>query len=191
MENIIRNTTGFAMYMIHGYIQHSSTIVDATCGNGHDTLSLAQCRPKQLFAFDIQQKAISETEQRLRSNGFSEGLDNGSIKLICDSHEYIDRYISVPVDIAVFNLGYLPGSDKKYITSTSSTISAVKKCLSLLVSGGLISITMYSGHTGGSEEKSALLEMASSLDASEFHVSYVQMLNQHSAPPELLLITKK
>ena len=61
MTNIIRNTTGFAMHIIKEYITPYSIVVDATCGNGHDTLHLAQCRPKRLYAFDIQEQAVAST----------------------------------------------------------------------------------------------------------------------------------
>ena len=53
--------------------------VDATCGNGYDTLRLAQLSPAKLYAFDIQQEAVDATRKRLREAGFAEKLENDFI----------------------------------------------------------------------------------------------------------------
>lgn len=191
MTNIIRNTTGFAMHIIKEYITPDSIVVDATCGNGHDTLQLAQCGPKCLYAFDIQKQAVASTRELLVSNGLSGHLDSGRIKLICASHSDIDAYISSPIDVAVFNLGYLPGSNKSVTTRSDTTSAALSFCLDRLSIGGLVCMTMYSGHPGGREEKEALLETAGKLAPGIYHCAYINMINQPSDPPEILLITRK
>ena len=191
MTNIIRNTTGFAMHIIKEYITPDSIVVDATCGNGHDTLHLAQCGPKRLYAFDIQEQAVTSTRELLVSEGLGDSLDSGRIKLICDSHASIHTYVSSPIDVAVFNLGYLPGSDKTVTTRSETTSDALSCCLDRLSTGGLICITVYSGHPGGREEKEELLKTAESLDPGIYHAAYISMINQPSAPPEILLVTRK
>ena len=191
MTNIIRNTTGFAMHIIKEYITPDSIVVDATCGNGHDTLHLAQCGPKRLYAFDLQEQAVASTRDLLVSEGLSEALASGRIKLICASHSDIDAYISSPIDVAVFNLGYLPGSDKAVTTRSGTTSAALSCCLDRLSTGGLVCMTMYSGHPGGREEKEELLETAEALDPGIYHCAYISMINQPSDPPEILLITRK
>ncbi len=40
--------------------------MDATMGNGHDTLFLAKLA-KQVYAFDIQEQALEKTQERLSS----------------------------------------------------------------------------------------------------------------------------
>jgi len=191
MTNIIRTTTEFAMHIASAYISSGDIIVDATCGNGHDTLQLARSNPSKLYAFDIQQSALDSTRVLLNSEGFAPQLDNGDISLICDSHSNMKKYVSSPVKLVVFNLGYLPGADKSVTTLTSSTLDAVQSALELLSKDGLVCITMYSGHHQGAEEKHALLEFAENLDSKYWHVSYISMLNQRKNPPEILLITKK
>lgn len=191
MSNIIQTTTELAMYIVSGYIKAGDVLVDATCGNGHDTLSLSGKSPGKLYAFDIADQAISNTRRLLISNGFQNRLDDGSIQLICDSHENIDVYIREPVKAVIFNLGYLPGGDKSLTTSEHSTCSAVSKALTLLAKDGIVCITMYSGHHEGKGEKEALLHMAEALDSGKYHTAYVNMLNQKNYPPEILLITKK
>lgn len=191
MANIIRNTTNFAMHTIKEYIRPDSTVVDATCGNGHDTLKLAQCGPRQLYAFDIQPQAVQSTTERLINGGFESALTSGSIKVICSSHTDLNDYVKTNIDAAVFNLGYLPGSDKTVTTCPDTTTAAVFKCLDKLNPGGIVSVIMYSGHPGGKEEKNALVNAVRKLDSSRFHAAYINMLNQPSDPPEILFITKK
>lgn len=191
MSNIIQTTTDFAMFIVSGYISPGDVLVDATCGNGHDTLRLLQHRPSALYAFDIQQQAIDSTRDFLAANGFRSRLEDGTVKLICDSHEKMDEYIDSPVKAVVFNLGYLPGGSRDTVTERASTVAAVRKALDLLQKDGLLCITMYSGHSRGPEEKEALLSMARELDSRTYHAAYVNIANQRNDPPEILLITKK
>lgn len=191
MPNLIQSTTDFAMYIASWYISPGAVLIDATCGNGHDTLRLAKALPSKLYAFDVQTEAISATKSRLICEGFHEKLDDGTICLICDSHAHMASYITEKANVIVFNLGYLPGGNKSFTTVSSSTISAVTSAMSLLADDGLICITMYSGHPAGCEEKEALLTFARKLDPSLYHTAYISMNNQPGFPPEILLITKK
>lgn len=202
-ENLIRSTTDFALHIVQAYINEDSIVVDATCGNGHDTLALARALSDakamqsmsekyegRLYAFDIQEEAIVNTRALLEAEGFGPQIENGRITLICDSHENMDAHVS-GADVIVFNLGYLPGGDKSITTDSDTTLSAVSKAVEILHKNGLICITMYSGHEAGSKEKAELLAYARELDSRAFHVSYISMTNQPNNPPEILLITRK
>lgn len=191
MSNLIQTTTDLAMYMIRGYIGPGDVLIDATCGNGHDTLQLLSAGPSKLYAFDIQKEAIDSTYQLLKEKGFESSLTDGTVKLICDSHENIESYVAGPVKAVIFNLGYLPGCDKTKTTMKSSTLSAAISALGLLDIDGLLCITMYSGHDEGAEEKAALLSWAAKLDPKRYHTAYISMTNQKNSPPEILLITRK
>lgn len=191
MSNLIQTTTDFATHIASGYITPGSVLIDATCGNGHDTLHLARTGPAKLYAFDMQPDAVYATRELLLSEGFEEKIEDETIRLICDSHEYMAEYVDEKADVIVFNLGYLPGGDKNFVTTSASTISAVITSMSLLADDGLICITMYSGHPEGYEEKESLLMFAMELDPHAYHVSYINMINQPNFPPEILLITKK
>lgn len=190
MSNIVRTTTEFAAYMAAGYMKEGGVFIDATCGNGHDTLRLAKARPSKLYAFDIQACAIGSTRRLLLSNGFGNDLEDGRIELICDSHENMSSYVTAPADVIVFNLGYLPGGSRDITSAESSTLPAFIASLELLGENGLICMSMYSGHEAGRLEKAALLETAKNLDPRSFHVAYISMINQHRDPPEILLVTK-
>ena len=186
MSNLLKNTAKLAFNIIHSYIDQETIAVDATCGNGHDTMSLIEAGCKHIYAFDIQKSAIDNTKKLLIDNH----IDLSNVSLINDSHINMSNYVPT-AKVIMFNLGYLPGSDKSIVTTSSSTLSAVKNALSILDVNGICSIAMYSGHLQGKEEKETLIEMVKNLDKSIFHVAYINFINQPNNPPELLLITKK
>ncbi len=197
MNNLIQNTTAFAMSIACRYAAEDGLIIDATCGNGHDTLALARySREKSLdadiAAFDVQKTAINSTKALLTAEGFGSELESGKIRLIQTSHEYMANKIqNRRACLIVFNLGYLPGGDKSITTSPAPTLAAVQSALDLLALGGLICVTMYSGHDEGAREKQVLLRFAEELDPHQYHVSYISMINQPNCPPEILLISRK
>ena len=198
MGNIIRQTTELALHLVRPYVAPDAAAVDATCGNGHDTLALAEMGPAQLYAFDIQEQAVRATTELLQHHGYSKSIADGRITVCCRAHEQMGTIVShddgtgaAPVRAVIFNLGYLPGGDKERTTHVDSTLAAVGAAMELLAPDGVICITMYSGHPEGKREKTALLEFASALDAGKWHTAYVRMPNQKHDPPEILLITRK
>ncbi len=191
MANLIRQTTELALHIVRPYVTPDSTVIDATCGNGHDTLALAQMNPAKLYAFDIQEDAVRATTALLEANGYRESIADGRFVLRCAAHEEMNQYVARPVTAVLFNLGYLPGGDKEITTKAASTLIAVQAAMELLETDGVICITMYSGHDAGKEEKAALLNFAETLDAKLWHTAYISMPNQKHDPPEILFITRK
>lgn len=116
--------------------------VDATAGNGYDTLYLAQ-RAKFVFAFDIQERALEITRQRT--------LPYSNVKLILDSHANLAHHVHA-LDLIVFNLGYLPHGDPAIITQATSTVEALKTAIPVLNDRGHLAITCYRAHPGGLDE---------------------------------------
>ena len=197
MENIIRHTTEFAMHIVRAYVDPGDTVIDATCGNGNDTLALAKMDPAKLFAFDIQETAVRSTAQLLEDSGYREALAEGRFVVTQLGHENLKDFCEEhgcekgSVSAVVFNLGYLPGGSKEITTATGTTLTAVQNALKLLAPNGLVCVTMYSGHPEGKREKDALLFFAEGLDAGKWHTAFVNMPNQKHDPPEILLITRK
>lgn len=189
--NIIRQTTELAMHIISAYIEKGSIIVDATCGNGNDTLSLAQSLPSKLYCFDIQKDAIDKTRSLLLDRGYAKSLNDGTIKLICDTHSNMSDYVKEAPNVIVFNLGYLPGGDKEKSTTKTTTLEATSQALELLAKNGVLSIVMYSGHPEGYEEKQSLVSWSKTLDSKIYHSAYISFTNQYNSPPEILMITRK
>ena len=175
------------IHLSHAFLEEvldsQAIAIDATMGNGNDTLFLAQ-RAKTVYAFDIQEQALTKTQKRLTEAG----LTNAHLHLM--SHADLDRVVSQPVRAAIFNLGYLPSADKTIITHAQSTLTAINKILALLEIGGRVSIMIYYGHDGGSEEKDAVLKWVSQLDQCLFTVMQYKPLNQINTPPFLVMIEK-
>ena len=157
-------------------------VVDATMGNGHDTLFLAKLA-KQVYAFDIQKQALDKTQDRLNEAG----LEN--VQLILQGHETLGQFVT-EAKAGIFNLGYLPSADKSVITKPQTTMEALEKLCHLLVKGGRIAIMIYYGHEGGDTERDAVLDFVSQLNQQEFTIVSYRTLNQVNNPPFLVMIEK-
>lgn len=164
-------------------IEVNDSVIDATMGNGNDTVFLAKLGAK-VTAFDVQEIAIVKIQERLINS-------NLSANLILDGHQHIKKYLNEPIKAAIFNLGYLPSSDKSIITLAETTITALKQCLNLLVTNGRIAIMIYYGHPGGQNEKNAVLKFVSQLPQENYQVYQYSALNQINQPPFLVMIEKK
>lgn len=165
-------------------------VVDATVGNGHDTLFLAErVGPGGLvLGFDIQPQALAIAESRLR-----EARLEGRVRLIQAGHERLPEWVGPNESIraAMFNLGYLPNGDHRVVTLATTTRAAVSCALTRLEPGGLITLVIYSGHPGGEEEADAVLSLARSLDPAEYEVAWTQLLNRREPAPSLLVLSRR
>ena len=174
------------LQMAHAFLEEVVTdediVVDATMGNGHDTLFLARLA-KKVYAFDIQEQAIEQTTKRLAEAK----LDN--VELLLTGHENVDQYVE-SIKAAIFNLGYLPSADKSVITQPHTTIQALEKLCQRLVIGGRIAVMIYYGHAGGDVERDAVLDFVSQLPQQEFTVALYKTINQINQPPFLVMIEK-
>ncbi|RAK11172.1 putative rRNA methylase [Halanaerobium saccharolyticum] len=188
MQKDFLNAVEFSHLLLKENVEAGDLVIDATAGNGHDTKYLAELvgADGKVFAFDIQEKAIDQTRELLKMNELS-----ARAELILDSHAKIDQYLTQKISAAIFNLGYLPGGNKEIITRSESTISALKKSIELLKKNGIVILVIYSGHSGGEEEKNELLDFASALDYKKFNVLNYEFLNQPGTPPQVLAIKKR
>lgn len=166
--------------IINGFIEKKLIAIDATLGNGYDTDFLSKVFNK-VYAFDVQKEAILNYKEK--------NIEN--VSLILDSHENFDKYIKENVDCIVYNLGYLPGSDKSITTKKESTLKSLESGLNLLKENGLMIIALYSGHEEGKKEKKAVLSYCENLSKKKFGVIYQQFLNRTNNPPSLVIIEKK
>ena len=172
--------------MAHDFLAQVITpedvVVDATMGNGHDTLFLAKLA-KQVYAFDIQEKALEKTSKRLQEAGLT------NVDLLLQGHETVDQFVT-EVKAAIFNLGYLPSADKSIITQPQTTLEALEKLCQMLIKGGRIAIMIYYGHEGGDIERDTVLDFVSQLPQQEYTATIYRTLNQINNPPFLVMIEK-
>ncbi|WP_445081030.1 tRNA (mnm(5)s(2)U34)-methyltransferase [Lactococcus sp. KTH0-1S] len=188
-----------AHWMLKDIINTNDVVVDATMGNGYDTQFLAELGAN-VYAFDVQEEALNATEKRLDDAGiknqiFEKNLSNlltePSVNLVLSGHEKLSEYVKEPIKAAIFNLGYLPKTDKSVVTKADTTLTALEALTNQLVVGGRIAIMIYYGHEGGMEEKDAVIKWTSSLPQKDWEVTSYAPLNQIHTPPILVLIEKR
>ena len=180
--------TEWCHHFLAEQIQPGDFCIDATMGNGHDTLFLSQQTGPtgKVLAFDIQQTALDSTRQRLEAQN---ALDN--VTLILDSHSNLSNYAKTEtVSCIVFNFGYLPSGDHNISTTKETSIPAIAQGLDLLKRGGLMSLCIYSGGDSGFEERDALLEYLKTLDTKKYLVILSCYYNRPNNPPIPVLIKK-
>ncbi|MFH1301173.1 MAG: class I SAM-dependent methyltransferase [Planctomycetota bacterium] len=172
-------------------LQQGETAIDATAGNGHDTLFLCQTvgPAGRVFALDIQQAALDQTASALERAGFS------NCELLCCDHSQLGEIISADllqqIGAIMFNLGYLPGGDHTKITQQHSTLTALKASLNLLRSGGILTILAYPGHPGGAEETAAVSDLLARLDPAAYAKEVIFALSESASAPRLFVVRKQ
>ena len=181
------NAVNIAHKLIHHCVIQANHLVDATAGNGNDTIYFMQNSPDtaKIYAFDVQKEALQHTDQKLQSMNKGE-----KVKLILDSHANMDKYISDEIDAAIFNLGYLPGGNHEITTTAESTLQAVQVSIRLLRVGGVIAITAYPGHENGSREYRSLIDFLTKLPVRNYTVGCWSMMNHADTAPVVYLIEK-
>lgn len=165
--------------LLRNVVIEGDWVIDATAGNGNDTLFLAELvgDSGRVFAFDIQKAAIEESIRRLTEAGLSH-----RVEFICAGHENLDNYIGDRVKAVIFNLGYLPGRNSGIITNPDTTLEALKKAVMLLLPGGVVCLVIYWGHPGGSKEKDAVEDYVSKIPQGKFDVVKISFPNRNTAP---------
>jgi len=148
--------TEVAQHWLAEIIQEGDVVVDTTLGNGFDALFLAQKIGEAgvLFAFDVQTQAI-ETSQALLADEPCQQY------LLLTGHETmkanIPQHFHGNIKAMMFNLGWLPNSDKSIITQADTTITALEQSLDLLTKQGRMTVMVYPGHQGGDDEANQVM----------------------------------
>ena len=163
------------------------TVVDATMGNGHDTLFLAEQVGAEghVYAFDIQESALESTRALLKEHDAAD-----RVTLFCQSHAELTASVPSGLAAAVFNLGWLPGGDHRITTRCDSTRQAILAALELLKPGGIVTVCIYPGHLEGEKELEMLVPLLSSLSNRKYNVLRQTFLNAGPGAPECIVIQK-
>lgn len=178
--------------LIAPHLPIGACAIDATVGNGHDTVFLAQCvgLSGQIYGFDIQPQALQTTALRLQQQGLA-----NSVSLLEASHARMAELIPVErhgqVQAIMFNLGYLPGGDKSIMTLADSSLLALQAASSLLAPPGIMTVMVYPGHQGGDSEAQAVTAWCQALAGRRFVVEMIE--SQHPKPqsPRLFALRKQ
>ncbi len=177
--------------LLHNHLKTGDIVIDATLGNGHDTLFLArQVAPTGLvYGFDVQAAAIVATAQRISAAGLS-----ACVRLKQCGHQFMTTQIPVPhhgqIKAIMFNLGYLPNGDKNLITQRDTTIAALQAATILLSVGGIITLVVYPGHIGGDVETAGVVDYCQQLCTQHFALQIIENQFPNPSAPRLLILTK-
>lgn len=180
--------TEWCHHFIRDHVKAGDCCIDATAGNGNDTLVLCEQVGEngKVFAFDIQEEAVNNTKKRLQEHGFTERA-----KVLLESHVNMKHYVEEnSVSCITFNFGYLPGGDHALATRKETSIAAIYDGLTLLKKGGMMSLCIYSGGDSGFEERDAILEELKRLDGRKYLVIVSEYYNRPNNPPIPVLIIK-
>ena len=174
-------------------IQTGDLCVDATAGNGHDTLAMAQLvgDAGKVIAIDIQAAAIKSAQNRIDQAGLSRCCEfrKGDHAQVLSDLVANNRGM---VRAITFNLGYLPGSDKVHITQPETTSQAIKSSLELLKTGGGLFVLAYRGHEGGQQEAVSVEEKMTALPSDTWLIEkHEPSLAGNKTVPPILWIARK
>ena len=187
MSYEIKSARFLAAEMLSRIVCPGDSVIDATMGNGHDTLFLCSAVGSEghVYAFDVQPRAVSSTEALLLENGMNERAE-----LFCCGHEHMAEHVSEKVRAVVFNLGWLPGGDHSITTHWETTRIAVEKALDLLMPGGMLILCVYPGHPEGYRELQELTAFFSALSNKTFNVLHQHFLNAAPGAPECFTVQR-
>ncbi len=170
-------------------------LVDATAGNGHDSLFLLGAAPRNalLLAMDLQAQAVAATGDLLAAHGFAHAA-----RVLHTGHQHLADVLAGlapedrqrPLMCVVFNLGWLPGGNKGLVTTPATSLTALEAALEALAPGGCISLHCYTGHEGGAEEATALEARLRSLPPRRWRVLALADANRERAAESLLLVER-
>ena len=167
-------------HFIRQHLSEGEVAVDFTMGNGNDTLFLSKTvgETGRVYAFDIQEAALESTESLLKSEGAPENYT-----LICASHHRVKEFVKEPIKAGMFNLGYLPGSGKKAVTTMrETTMPAVMAAIDLLLPDGVLIVAIYPGHEEGALEGDMLREYFKTTSRYKICPSEFHILNSPASP---------
>lgn len=173
--------------LLRQIIQQGDLVIDATAGNGHDTVFLADAvgEDGKVIAMDIQAEAITATLQRLK-----DGLLDNRVELHQVSHSEVGKLAATgSASVVVFNLGYLPGANRELITKAETTLQALAASILVLKKGGVLAVVCYPDHQGGDAEAAQVLEFLQGLK--NFRLAKYELLSTIRPSMFLLIAWKK
>ncbi|MEY4185627.1 MAG: hypothetical protein RIT02_661 [Planctomycetota bacterium] len=181
-----------AQTIVRRAVRGGDWLLDATAGNGHDTLFLARTfDPQRVLAVDLQPAAIEKTAALLAQHGIA------GVGLVCADHAIeLERLVRTAETVrsgqfgaVMFNLGYLPGGDHSVVTRADTTVRAISAARHLLREGGVLTVLCYRGHAGGMDEYAAVLQ--DSQQQQQCQVDVIETGTGNPVAPVLFVFRKR
>lgn len=181
--------TELAHRFVRDALHQGDLAIDATAGNGHDTLMLAARvgESGRVLAIDIQPGAIESARTRIEGAGFT-----NRVEFHLSSHARMAELAApAAASVIMFNLGYLPGGDHALTTDAAGTLRALEAARVCLKPGGLLTVVCYPGHSAGAIEASAVEEWLEARGGDGWRVAKYAMLGTREPSPFLLTACRR
>lgn len=181
-----------AQTIVRRAVKAGDWLLDATAGNGQDTLFLAKTfAAERVLAVDVQPAAIEKTAALLAQHGIT------GVGLVCADHATELERLVRPEGLGragqfgavMFNLGYLPGGNHSLVTRADTTVRAISAARLLLREGGVMTVLCYRGHAGGMEEYAAVL--LDSQQQQQCQVDVIETGTGNATAPVLFVYRKR
>lgn len=201
-----------------GAVRRHLLAVDATCGNGHDTLFLARALAAavgpgawSVLSFDVQPAALAAARLLLGECGVAApearkgGVGEDNVYFLLQGHERLNEALAAhaaahaasvecgrpELGAVMYNLGFLPRSDKRIITEKTTTLASLRQAAEALAPGGVLAVHAYAGHQGGSEEREAVAAWCAALPSSLWIAASYAVCNKPRNPETLFILEKR
>lgn len=177
--------TALAQEILRPMIRPGDLVIDATAGNGHDTLFLADCvgPTGKVLAFDVQEAALTSARERVGESDW--------VEFFQESHAKMGNHATTgSVAVVMFNLGYLPGENHELTTESAETLRALEVASTLLKPGGILSVICYPGHPAGAVEAVEVEAWITALAASGWRIAKYGATGTRRPAPFLLVAGK-
>jgi len=183
MSSLIPRATEISHRLLALAVQEGDTVIDATAGQGRDACFLAALvgESGRVWAFDVQEEACRATRAALAELGFLPRA-----RVIRADHAGLAAYDIEPAAAAIFNLGWLPGSDHTMV-SGANTAAALQAALHKLKIGGALVVVAYPGHEAGATEYAAVQNWLQSLPKKQARAMQITFPLNEQAPVVLLI----
>jgi 23S rRNA U2552 (ribose-2'-O)-methylase RlmE/FtsJ len=177
--------TALAQDILRPLIRPGDQVIDATAGNGHDTVFLSECvgLTGKVLAFDVQEAALVSARARVADAGWVEFFHESHGKMAAHAEDG-------SVAVVMFNLGYLPGENHELTTETTETLCALEIAACLLRSGGALSVICYPGHPAGAVEAAAVEIWMTALAGNGWRLAKYGAVGTRRPAPFLLVAGK-
>ena len=134
-------TTDMAHTLWRAVMRPGDTVVDATMGNGWDTVALARIladldaspagdasKPGRVVAFDVQEDALTSTRARVRESLTPDQASR--VDLVLKSHERMEEHVRVP-GVTAFDDDFNDDDDEHNDDAVSATDAVGVVCFNL------------------------------------------------------------
>lgn len=182
--------TRIAQECVSEVLNPGDIAVDATAGNGHDTVWLADRvgASGHVLALDVLDRAIRMTGERLKTADLNE-----RVTLKVTGHENLSDQLpsgtAGRIAAIMFNLGPLPQGDRSVRTRPQTTLRALEGGLDCLRPGGRITIVLTPGDPAGKEEESAVMEWIETIPCDRATIDQMQAPGKPAHAPWVLVLT--